>query len=158
MMKIMVDFPDHNQELEIVNRMSSQPPEPHEIMSIGELEDLQKLTSKVFVDSSVSQYAVDLVMATRTPDKYGLSEIKPLVEFGVSPRATLALLSGAKAMAIIKGRTYCTAQDVFDITRDVFRHRLLLTYEALAKDVKPDDVINRILTVVPAAAIATAEN
>ncbi len=108
------------------------------------------MVHEVYVDSSVSKYAVDLVMSTRNPSEYGLDAIKPFIEWGVSPRATLSLLSGARAIAVLRGRNYATAQDVFDIARDVLRHRLILSYEALAAGTKADDVINQILTKVPA--------
>jgi len=158
MMKIMVNYPNETEELEIVNRMSSNPPKASETLNLDDLENLQKQTQEVFVDTSVSKYAVDLVMSTREPDKYGLSEIEPLIEFGVSPRATLSLLAGARALAIIKGRNYAIPQDVFDLTRDVFRHRLILSYEAIARGAKADDVINRILSVIPAAEVSYTQN
>ncbi len=150
MMKVMIDYPTAAQEAEIVQRMATGAPEPETVMSLADLEDAYRMVHEVYVDSSVSKYAVDLVMSTRNPSEYGLDAIKPFIEWGVSPRATLSLLSGARAIAVLRGRNYATAQDVFDIARDVLRHRLILSYEALAAGTKADDVINQILTKVPA--------
>ena len=153
LMKVVVDYPTPSEEIEIVRRVGVSMPEASQVINLGDLEDLQGLTDRIYVDNSVAQYAVDLVMATREPGLRGLPELQPMVEFGVSPRATLGLVAAGRALALMRGRDYVVPQDVFDVTRDVFRHRLMLTYEALAKGLSADDVINRILTVVPAAPV-----
>jgi MoxR-like ATPase len=153
LMKVVVDYPTPFEELEIVRRVGVTMPQAGQVMTLGELEDLQFLADRIFVDNSVAQYAVDLVMATREPGVRGLPELEPMIDFGVSPRATLGLVAAARALALLRGRDYVVPQDVFDVSRDVFRHRLMLSYEALAKGLNADDVVNRILTVVPAAAV-----
>ncbi|MDH4276969.1 MAG: MoxR family ATPase [Acidimicrobiia bacterium] len=153
LMKVVVDYPTPSEEMEIVRRVGVSMPEASQVMDLTELEDLQLLTDRIYVDNSVAQYAVDLVMATRESGLRGLPELEPMIEFGVSPRATLGLVAAGRALALMRGRDYVVPQDVFDVTRDVFRHRLMLTYEALAKGLSSDDVINRILTVVPAAPV-----
>ncbi|MGH1502594.1 MAG: AAA family ATPase [Acidimicrobiales bacterium] len=154
LMKVTVDYPTPADELEIVRRMGVSPPEARQVLSIEQLLALQEAADRVYVDAGVAQYAVDLVMATREPSHRGLAELEPLIEFGVSPRATLGLVAAARGIAVLRGRNYATPQDVFDVARDVLRHRLMLTYEALAKNLSVDDVLNRLLSVVPAAAIS----
>ncbi len=158
LMKVTVDYPTPADELEIVRRMGVTPPEARQVLSIEQLLALQQAADRVYVDAGVAQYAVDLVMATREPSHRGLAELDPLIEFGVSPRATLGLVAAARALAVLRGRGYATPQDVFDVARDVLRHRLMLTYEALAKNLSVDDVLNRLLSVVPAAAIAPRDS
>ncbi len=157
LMKVTVGYPSPSEELEIVRRMGSTPPEARQVLSIPDLEQLQAQTQRVYVDASVAQYAVDIVMATREPASRGLPELDPLIEFGVSPRATLGLIAAARGLTLLRGRSYVTPQDVFDVARDVLRHRLILSYEALAKNLSADDVINRLLAIVPAAAVSPVE-
>ncbi len=158
LMKVTVGYPSPTEELEIVRRMGVNPPSASQAMTLGELERLQATTDLVYVDSGVAQYAVDLVMATREPAHRGLPELAPLIDFGVSPRATLGLIAAARALALLRGRPYVVPQDVFDVARDVLRHRLMLSYEALAKNLDADDVINRVLSMVPAAEISPVQH
>src|SRR5829696_3327384 len=151
MMKIVLEHPTPAEEMLILDRMAVDPPQASQVIDLEELVLLQKKADGVFVDRSVAQYAVDVVHATRTPDAYGLAELAPSIGLGVSPRATLGLIRGAKALAMLRGGTYTTPQDVFDVAPEVMRHRLLLTYDALAREITPDIVINRILESVPAA-------
>lgn len=153
LMKVIVDYPTPDEELEIIRRVGVDMPEASQIMTTSDLENLQERADSVYVDNGVAQYAVDLVMATREPGARGVPELEPLIDFGVSPRATLGLVSAARALSLIRGRDYATSQDVFDVARDVLRHRLMLSYEALAKGLSADDVLNRILTVVPATVL-----
>lgn len=154
LMKVTVGYPSPAEELEIVRRAGAGAgASVEQAMTLDELEQLQKVTDNVYVDAAVANYAVDLVMATREPAARGLPELEPFIEFGVSPRATLGLVAASRALAVLRGRSYVLPQDVFDVTRDVLRHRLMLSYEALAKDLDADDIINRILSVVPAASI-----
>ncbi len=157
LMKVIVGYPSPTEELEIVRRVGVSVPEASTVMSLDELQQYQDAADRVFVDSAVAQYAVDLVMATREPQLRGLPELEPLIEFGVSPRATLGLVSASRALAVLRGRSYVVPQDVFDVARDVLRHRLMLSYEALAKGLSADDVLNRILAVVPAAAVTPVQ-
>lgn len=155
LMKVTVGYPSPAEELEIVRRAGAgNASTVEQAISLDELEQLQDATDKVYVDASVANYAVDLVMATREPAQRGLPELEPFIDFGVSPRATLGLVAASRALAILRGRSYVVPQDMFDVARDVLRHRLMLSYEALAKDLTADDIINRVLSVVPAASVS----
>ena len=163
LMKVVVGYPSPAEELEIVRRSGAAGvPQGvsriQTVISTERLVELQDLTQRVYVDTGVAQYAVDLVMATREPELRGLPELAPLIDFGVSPRATLGLIDAARALALMRGRGYALPQDVFDVARDVLRHRLMLTYEALAEDRTADDILNRLLSVVPAADLSTVRN
>jgi MoxR-like ATPase len=102
----------------------------------------------VFVDRDVIGYAVALADATRRPDRYGLHEIAPLIEYGASPRGPIGLIQSAQALALLRGRAHAVAEDVLDLAADVLRHRLVFTYDALGDGVAPDDVLARILGAV----------
>ncbi|MGH1490910.1 MAG: AAA family ATPase [Acidimicrobiales bacterium] len=157
LMKVTVDYPSPTEELEIVRRVGVSMPEASEVMDLQQLESLQRVADQVYVDNSVAQYAVDLVMATREPGLRGMPELEPLIDFGVSPRATLGLVAASRALAVLRGRSYVVPQDTFDVARDVLRHRIMLSYEALAKGLGADDILNRLLTVVPAASVSPVE-
>jgi MoxR-like ATPase len=158
MMKIVLHHPTPEEELAIVERMSVRAPEPSPIIDVEELIALQRRADDVFVDRSVTQYAVDLVQCTRYPDRFGLDDLGSVIGLGASPRATLNLVRGARAMALLRGRTYATPQDVFDLAPEILRHRLLLTYDALARDITPDAVIQRIIATVPATWVSPKPN
>jgi MoxR-like ATPase len=157
LMKVVVGYPSPAEELEIVRRMGRRPPEARRIVTPERLIELQEAADEVYVDSAVAQYAVDLVMATREPAPRGLPELSELIEFGVSPRATLGLVAAGRSLALLRGRSYTTPQDVFDVAHDVLRHRLVLSYEALAQGLTADDLLNRLLAVVPAATVTLRE-
>jgi MoxR-like ATPase len=110
---------------------------------------LQKDTDEVYVDPALIEYATKIVSATRNPEEVGLSELIPFITFGASPRASINLILAARALAFVRGRNYALPQDVRDLALDVNRHRLVLSYEALADDVSSDDLINRILSALP---------
>ncbi len=158
MMKIVMDHPSSAEEMVILDRMAVRPPTPEQVIDLAGLMSLQHRSDRVFVDRSVAQYAVDLVQATRHPAHHNLADLAPSIALGVSPRATLALVRGARALALIRGRTYATPQDVFDIAPEVLRHRLLLTYDALARDITVDDIVNRVLATVPATWVSPKPN
>ena len=158
MMKIVLDHPSADEEMTILDRMSVSAPHAAQVVTLGQLRDLQTTADRVFVDRSVSKYAIDLVQATRHPERFGLDDLGPSIGLGVSPRATLNLVRGARAIAVLRGRTYATPQDVFDVAPEVLRHRLLLTYDALARDITPDDIVNRILASVPATWVSPRPN
>jgi MoxR-like ATPase len=158
MMKIVIEHPTAQEEMEILDRMSVRAPVADQVITLDELIGLQDRADAVFVDRSVAQYAIDLVQATRHPERFGLADLGPTIGLGVSPRATLNLVRGARAMALLRARTYATPQDVFDVAPEVLRHRLLLTYDALARDITPDDVVNQILATVPAAWVSPKPN
>ena len=158
MMKIVLDYPNADEEMTIIDRMSVTAPVPSQVITLDDLIALQARADQVFVDRTVAQYAVDLVQCTRTPARFGLTDLSTVIGLGASPRASLNLVRGARALALLRGRSYTTPQDVFDLAPEVLRHRLLLTYDALSRDVTTDHVIQRILATVPAAWVSPKPN
>ena len=148
LLKVHIDYPTPMQELEIVRRMGVSPPTPDPALEVEQLLALQRLADSVYVDPAITWYAVSLVFATRSPADQGFADLAPLIAFGASPRATLGLVAGARALALIRGRTYVLPQDVYDIAPEVLRHRVVLSYEALADGIEPDAVIERIVTAI----------
>jgi MoxR-like ATPase len=129
-----------------------------ERLSGDQLLEFRAAAARVFVDADTVRYAVTLADATRRPDRYGISEFGRYVEFGASPRGPIGLVQSARALALLRGRTHAVAADVRDLARDVLRHRLVLSYEALSDGVLPDDLLDRVLEAVePEAAIPVAE-
>src|SRR3990172_9852880 len=125
-MKVAVDYPTRSDEEEIVRRMASDPPEPRQLLDPAQVIEFQQAADAVFVDHRVRAYAVGLVNATRNPDQEGLGHLAPYIEIGGSPRASLSLVRGARALAIMRGRTYALPEDVHSLFHDVLRHRLML--------------------------------
>ena len=154
MMQIVVAQPSYEEETEIARRMGVRPPEAAEVLSTEDLLALQRVVDDVFVHHAVQDYAVRLVMTTREPARWGLADLEPHLALGASPRATLGLLAAGRALAVLRGRRFLVPQDVFDVAPEVLRHRLLLTYDALAEGVRTDDVISRILSSVEAPRVA----
>jgi MoxR-like ATPase len=150
LMKVIMGYPTPHEELEIVNRMGVNPPVAQQVLSIDELSHLQKAASEVYCDRTVLEYAVNLVLATRTPENFGLAELSAYIEFGASPRASLGLVRAGRAMALLRGRNYVVPQDIFDVAPEIMRHRLVLTYEALASDVDAEQILARVMSMVPA--------
>ena len=150
MMKVLVDYPSAQEEFAIVQRMTGELPVARAITNTETLREMQANCRQVYVDPALMQHAVELVSATRTPAAYGLPDLQRHLSFGASPRATLALVEGARAFAFLRGRSYAMPQDLLDIAADVLRHRLVLSYEALAEGLRPDDLIAQLLQAVPA--------
>ena len=153
-MKLVLDYPSGAEELEIVQRMGVDPPEASPALKPADVLRLQKAADAVFVDRAVMDYAVRLVLATREPAAHGLAELAPLLAYGASPRGSLGLVAAARALALLRGRDYAPPQEVFDCGPDVLRHRLVLSYEALADGTTPEDVLARVLSTVPAPRVA----
>jgi MoxR-like ATPase len=149
MMKVVVDYPTEEEEYVIVERVTGDPVTITPIASTSQLAELQHECRKVYVDPSLVQYAVKIVGATRTPAKHGLAELAKYISFGASPRATIGLIEGARAMAMLRGRSYALPEDVADLVGDVLRHRLVLSYEALADGMNADQIIQRITAKLP---------
>ena len=147
--KIIVDYPTAEEEREIVYRMGVTPPEPSQVLSPAELVRLQEVASRVFVHHALVDYVVRLVVATRTPGEHGLADVAGWVSYGASPRATLGIVAAARALALIRGRDYVLPQDVLDVAPDVLRHRLVLSYDAVADAVPMDLIISRVVAAVP---------
>jgi len=158
LMKIVIDYPSPAEEVEIVHRMGVHPPVAAEVLTLEDLVALQNMADDVYVDHGVVEYAVNLVLATRTPDNYGLPELTDLLAYGASPRASLGLVAGARALALLRGRTYALPQDVYDVAPDVLRHRLVLSYEALAQGLTVDQLLTRLLSTVPAPRVAPSQD
>lgn len=147
--KIDVNYPTKSDELEILNRMGNQAkPSVQPVVSKEDLIRLANWVDQIYVDAKMRQYIVDIIMATRQPKDYGLSRIAHLIQVGASPRATLSLYRASKAHAFLRGRGYVTTDDVKAIIYHVLRHRLILTFEADAENVKADQVIRDVLSEV----------
>lgn len=149
MFKINVGYPGKGDELEILNRMGrNEKPKIQPVISREDLLRASQRADEIYVDQKIKNYIVEIVMASRQPSEYGLSRIANLIQVGGSPRATICLYRGAKAHAFLRGRGYVTAEDIKAIAYHVMRHRLILTYEAEAENIKSDDIIKEILTQV----------
>ncbi len=153
MMKVLVGYPTEEEEFVIVQRVTGDPETVSPVASMTQLTELQGACRKVYVDPSLIQYAVRLVAATREPAKHGLGDMGKYIGYGASPRASIGLVEAAKALALLRGRTYALPDDVSDLAPDVLRHRVALSYEALAEGLTSDLLITRILQKVakPAA-------
>jgi MoxR-like ATPase len=158
LMKVLVDYPNGREEAEIVRRMGTHPPRPRAILSASSLRALQAAADDVFVHDAVLDYAVRLVLATREPEQHHLSDLTPLIAHGASPRATLGLVAAGRALALLRDRRYVVPQDVFDVAPDVLRHRVLLTFDAIADGVASDQVVDHVVATVVAPQIAPAQD
>jgi len=149
MLKLRVGYPNKVEEKEIMQRMAhGDVAETTTLMEPADLLAARKLVNSIYVDDKVADYIVDIVFATREPGLYGLKELESLVEYGASPRATIYLNRASRVYAFLAGRSYVTPQDVKTIGPDILRHRLLLSYEAEARDLTSDDLIERIFNTV----------
>ena len=148
MLKIKVDYPNKAEEREILDRMTG--PEVREVRRVVTPADILRargVVGQVYIDNRIKDYIIDLVFATRRPEDFGL-DIKGLVQFGASPRATVYLTQAAKAHAFIRGRGYVTPEDIKTIAYDVLRHRIILSYEAEAEDVTTEQIIQKVLDTI----------
>lgn len=146
MFKIVVTYPSKADELEIMNRMGTDhQPVIQPVISKEELLRARERVDQIYVDDKLRNYIVELIMATREPSKYGLSNLKQLIKVGASPRATINLIRASKAHAFIRGRGYVTSEDVKAIAYNVLRHRLILTFEAEAEEIKTEAVVKEVL-------------
>ena len=151
MFKVMVDYPSTTDELKILQRMANgQKPQAVEpVIAPEDVARIRDLAAEIFMDAKIEEYIVNLVDCTRHPDKYGLAQLQPLIQYGGSPRATIFLAQAAKANALLEGRGYTTPQDVKSVAPDVLRHRVLLTYEADAEEITAAQVVKQVLDTVP---------
>ena len=149
MLKVLVVYPTQTEEFVIVERMTGVLQTVQQVIDTEQLLALQQAADAVYVDPALIEYAVKLVTATRNPRLVGQGELMPLISYGASPRASINLILAGRALAFVRGRTYALPQDVRDLALDVIRHRLVLSYEALADNVSADDVVKRILRAVP---------
>ena len=145
MLKVLVDYPAHDEELTVVARSLKPPAELSQVLSLPELKALQQKVAGVYVDPALISWSVDLASATRRPADYGAAEMAPYVSYGASPRGPISLIGGARALAIIRGRDFVLPSDMEALVRDAFRHRLVLSYQALAEEVDADQVLDEVL-------------
>jgi MoxR-like ATPase len=150
MMKVLVGYPSEEEEFVIVDRVTGAARDVAAVASTDQLADLQRQCRTGYVDPSLMQYAVRLVAATRNPERYGIKDLQKYLTYGASPRASINLVEAGRAMAFLRGRDYVLPEDMTDIAPDVLRHRLVLTYEALAEAITPDEIVRRILKHIPA--------
>jgi MoxR-like ATPase len=148
MLKVLVDYPDAKDELVVIDRALAGTVDVEQALSLEELASLQAAVRGVYVDPALTRYAQRLAAATRDPAQAGLPELGSYVEYGVSPRGPINLALAARALALLRGRRYVVADDLRDLTKDVFRHRIVLSYEALADDVTADAVLDGVVDAV----------
>jgi len=156
MLKILIDYPEHDEELTIVQRQLVEPPDLREALSLDDLRELQKAVFDVYVDPALVSYAVGLATATRVPEASGLGDLRDYISFGASPRGPISVTQASRALALLRGRDYATAEDVRALAKDALRHRLVLSYQALAEGVSPDAILDRVLAAVPVPEVSLA--
>ena len=150
MLKVVVGYPNRGEERKVVDtvledfRREVQP-----VLETAQLFEMKKTVSMIYMDDKIKDYVLDVVAATRNPEEFRLKELKPLIECGASPRASINLCLAARANAFLAGRGYVTPQDVKDIAYEVLRHRIILTYEAEAEEMTSDDIVRKVLESVP---------
>jgi len=149
MLKVLVGYPSPTEEFSIVERMTGRLDRISKVLSTEELVRLQDVVDEVYVDPALVEYAVRLATATRAPQRHGMPDLERYITYGASPRASINLILTARALAFVRGREYVLPQDVLDMTHDVMRHRLVLSYEALSDNVSPDQILSSIVERVP---------
>jgi MoxR-like ATPase len=157
MLKVVVGYPDPEDELTVVERSLAGLAEVRTILDLGELAALREAAKKVYVDPALSRYAVQIATATRDTASVGLAELAPYVEFGASPRGPISMVTAARALALIRGRDYVLPQDVRTLAKDALHHRIVLSYEALAAEVGAGSIIDSVLEAVPVPEIDRVE-
>ncbi|MFT4199381.1 AAA family ATPase [Gordonia sp. (in: high G+C Gram-positive bacteria)] len=155
--KVNVDYPSVEEEREIVYRMGNIPPTASQVLDPETMIRLQEASANVFVHHALVDYVVRLINATRRPADLGMTEVASWLAYGASPRATLGIIAAARALALVRGRDYVVPADIVEIAPDVLRHRLVLTYDALADSVDADDVIARVLQTVGLPQVVAAQ-
>jgi MoxR-like ATPase len=148
MLKTLIGYPEHDEELTIVNRQLVAPPELRKMLTLDELRGLQRAAFDVYVDPGLISYAVALATATRDPNAYGVPDVAEYIAFGASPRGPISLVQAARCLALVHGREYVIVEDIQGLAKDALRHRLVLTYQALAEDVSPDTILDQVLAAV----------
>ena len=152
MLKILIDYPEHDEELTIVQRQLAAPPELREALSLEQLKELQRQVFEVYVDPSLISYAVELATATRRP----APEYAEYISFGASPRGPISITQASRALALIRGRDYVTTEDVRALAKDALRHRLVLSYTALAEGMTADRILDSVLARIPVPEVSLA--
>jgi len=151
MLKCKIDYPEFEDERKIMKMISTQDiPQIRKVVDLNQIVEAKKLINQIYLDEKIEKYILDMVFATRYPEKYSLSEIKNYISFGASPRASINLAIASRAYAFIKGRAFVIPEDVKEIAKDVLRHRIGLSFEAEAEEVTQDDIVNKILAKIQA--------
>lgn len=158
MLKVIVDYPTPTEEFVIVDRMTQALAPVETVITTDQLALLQEETDRVYVDPALKEYAVKLVTASRNPNLVGRDDCAKYLAYGASPRASINMILAGRALAFVRGRSYALPEDVRDIAADVMRHRVVLTYEALADSVSADDVVGELMTAVPLPEVAMQDN
>jgi MoxR-like ATPase len=158
LLKVLVPYPTPTEELEIINRMGVDPPSARRVLEPTDLALLQDTTDRVFVNQGIAEYAVRLVLTTRDPGAFGLTDLASVLDYGASPRASLGLVAAARALALLRGRDYAVPEDLTDVARDVLRHRLVLSFEAVADGVDVEDVLTQVLDSVAPPRVAPVQH
>jgi MoxR-like ATPase len=154
LMHIAVTQPSYEEETEIARRMGVRAPTADAVLNVEQLVALQAEVDDVFVHHAVRDYAVSIVMSTREPARWGMPDLAPHIALGASPRATLGLLAAGRALAVLRGRRFLVPHDVYEVAPEILRHRLILSYDALASGVRVDDIIERVLGTINAPRVA----
>jgi MoxR-like ATPase len=149
MLKVVIDYPEHDEELTIVQRQLVAPPELRQALSLEDLRALQTAVFDIYVDPALVSYAVAIAAATRDPAAHGVGDLKEYIAFGASPRGPISLVQASRALALVRGRDYVLAEDLQALAKDAMRHRLVLTYQALAEEVSSDSILDKVITAVP---------
>jgi MoxR-like ATPase len=157
MLKVLVGYPSPTEEFVIVERMTGRLDPVQQVLTTDKLIELQAAADRVYVDPALMEYAVRLATATRAPRAHGLPELERYITYGASPRASINLILTGRALAYVRGRDYTLPQDVVDMVRDVMRHRLVLSFEALSDNVTPDDILTTIMKRVPVPVVPLRE-
>jgi MoxR-like ATPase len=157
MMKIVVDYPNFGEEMTVVQRSLDSAHSVQQVLSAVELLGFQRTVTDVYVDRLVREYAVALTMSTRDPERYGVGGLSGYIAYGASPRGSINLIHSARALALLRGRRYVLPADVRDVSHDVLRHRMVLTYEALAEEITPDRMLDEITQTLPMPSIELSE-
>jgi MoxR-like ATPase len=149
MLKVLIDYPVHDEELTIVQRQLVAPPDLRQALSLDDLRGLQQAVFDVYVDPALVSYAVAIASATRDPAGHGVADVSEYIAFGASPRGPISLVQASRALALVRGRDYVLAEDVHALVKDALRHRLVLTYQALAEEVAADTILDTVVAAVP---------
>jgi MoxR-like ATPase len=152
MMKVLVGYPNETEEFVIVERVTGSAASVAAVTSADEILTAQRAARALYVDPALIRYAVQLVGATRNPERVGLKDLVPMIQFGASPRATIYLIECGRALAYLRGREYVLPEDVTDVALDVLRHRVVLSYEAMSENLSSDEIVLRLMRRVAAPA------
>lgn len=158
MLKVIIGYPSATEEFVIVERMIGALQDVQAVLDADDLAKLQVRADSVYVDPALIEYSVNLVTATRQPDKCNLNELEPYIQYGASPRASINMILAGRALAFVRGREYALPQDVRDVALDVLRHRIVLSYEALSDDVTSDQIVEKLMKAVPMPEVPLREH